>query len=110
MDALALFWAEFLGEELFGLTHIGSPGQMGQDDVFILQLGQQLNEVVDVNMLAETGPVLVILFEKCAFNDEDRGLTHHIRPFKPLELDIAKIAQNGNLCSSSDFFALIFLL
>jgi len=56
----------------------------------------------------EAGTVLVFLFEKCALNDEDRGLAHHIRPFKALELNVAKIAQNGNLCGSSDFFALIF--
>lgn len=39
VNALTLVSAKFLGEKLFCLTHIRSPSQMGQDDVFVLQLG-----------------------------------------------------------------------
>ena len=40
VDALLLLRAEPLAEELFCLAHVGSPAQVGKDDVFVLQMGQ----------------------------------------------------------------------
>ncbi|GAH01294.1 unnamed protein product [marine sediment metagenome] len=40
VDALALVARELLAKEFFCLANVGSPAQVGKDDVFVLQMGQ----------------------------------------------------------------------
>ena len=67
MIALALL--QFFTKQLFRLVHIGSPAQVSQDDVLVLQFAQQFGKIVEMYMLAEPSTVLVAVFEESAFDD-----------------------------------------
>lgn len=98
------------GEKLSCLAHVGSPGQVGQDDVLVLETGQQFDEVVEVDVLSELGSVLMPVLKKSAFDDQDLGLSHHIGPFEGLDGHVAKVAEQRDFGGAGDFLALILEL
>ena len=63
-----------------------------------------------MDVLPEAGAVLVAFLKKGALDDEDPGLAHHVGPFEGFQLDVTKVADERNLCSSGDFSAFVFEL
>ena len=78
--------------------------------MLVLQIRQQLEQVVEVNMLAKPGSGLVVGFKERTFDDQYSGLAHQVGPSESFEIHVTQVTNQRYFDGTSNALALFLEL
>jgi len=105
VEAVELVFGDGLVDGVSDVAHVGATGEVGEDDVLGRAGFEELDDVIEVEVLADVGAGAVAGLEEGALGDEDLGV-EDVVAFEVLAPGgVAGVAEEGDGELSGDFGA-----